>query len=146
MVSGCGHRTPTNSDLFNGPAAIAAGKLPYNPLAWKVISSSISPMQHTMSTLYGNDSAIASARAGKSYADGAVLALVTWTQREDPHWFGGRIPGSIQSIEFVTVASQAAASYQRYTGPELQRDPAADPQIAASRRDAILAERASVMP
>ena len=26
------------------------------------------------------------------YSAGAVLALVTWTQREDPHWFGGRIP------------------------------------------------------
>lgn len=29
-----------------------------------------------------------------SYPSGAVLALVTWAQRDHPHWFGGRIPNT----------------------------------------------------
>jgi hypothetical protein len=144
FISGCGHRTPSDSDLFNEPAAIATGKLPYNPFAWKVITSGIHPRQHTMSTLYGNDSAITSARAGKSYSPRAVLALVTWTQREDPHWFGGRIPGAVQSIEFVTVGQPG--TYQRFTGPDAQPDASVDPQTASARQIAILAEHAAVMP
>ena len=46
---------------------------------------------------------MAAARAGVAYPAGAVLGLVTWRQREDPHWFGARIPGSVVSVEFVEV-------------------------------------------
>ena len=59
---------------------------------------------------------------GKSpaYLTGSVLALVTWSQREDPHWFGGRIPDNSQSVEFVrTGASGRAGSYRCYDGPLL---------------------------
>jgi hypothetical protein len=66
-----------------------------------------------------------------------------------PHWFGGRIPDKVQSIEFVIIGSKdnpAAASYQRYDGSELQRTELKDAQAASARRDAILSERASVMP
>lgn len=147
LASGCGHRRPSDSDLFNQPAAIAASKLPFNPLSWKIITSSIDTQRHTMSALLGNDLAIRSARAGHpGYPDGAVLSLVTWSQREDPHWFGGRIPDGVQTIEFVMVGGKdAGTSYQRYEGPHLQ--PARpDAQFASARRDAILAERAAVMP
>jgi hypothetical protein len=148
-IPGCSHRTPTDTDLFNGSAAIAAGKLPFNPLQWKVITTGIDPQHRTMSTLYGNDLAVQSARSGKpssTYPDGAVLSLVTWSEREDPHWFGARIPGPIQTIEFVAVGGKdPAAAYQRFEGAELQ--PAAqDAAIAEARKSAILAERASVMP
>ena len=40
----------------------------------------------------------------------------------------------------------AAASYQRYDGAGLQRAELHDAQATTARRDAILAERASVMP
>ncbi len=148
FLPGCSHRTPTDSDLFNEPAAIAANKLPFNPLSWKIITSGIDPQRQTMSALYGNDLAVQSARAGHpTYPDGAVLSVVTWSQREDPHWFGGRIPDRIQSVEFVTVGSKdPGASYQRFDGPELVRSAAQDGQAATARHDAILAERASVMP
>src|ERR1700759_413852 len=73
FVPGCNHRTPTDSDLFNEPAAFAAGKLPFNPLSWKIITPAIDSRQHTMSALYGNDLAVESARAGQSnYPNGAV--------------------------------------------------------------------------
>jgi hypothetical protein len=145
ILPGCGHRHPTDADLFNGPAAIEAGKLPFNPLHWKVITSGIDSQHQTMSTLYGNEIAVASARAGHdAYPDGAALSLVTWTQREDPHWFGARIPGKVQSVEFVMISGKDA-SYQRYDGQQLVRT-VEDTQSAAARKDAILAQRASVMP
>lgn len=34
-----------------------------------------------------------------------MLALVTWVQRDDPHWFGARIPDVSQSVDFVQVAA-----------------------------------------
>ena len=41
---------------------------------------------------------------GPAYAEGAVLALITWAQRDDPHWFGARVPDKPQSVEFVQEA------------------------------------------
>jgi hypothetical protein len=50
-----------------------------------------------------------------------VLALVTWSQREDPHWFGGRIPDNPQSVEFVEVdAPGNRPNYRCYDGPVLK--------------------------
>ena len=83
-----------------------------------------------MATLYGNETAIRSLRlqgadamtAAPSYALGAVLALVTWAQRDDPHWFGARIPNAPQSIEFVEVQSESN-SYSRFAGAGLAPAP-----------------------
>lgn len=59
----------------------------------------VDPDAHTMSMLYGNGVVMQSvyARGNTSasapvYSPGSVLALVTWVQRDDPHWFGARIP------------------------------------------------------
>ena len=74
------------------------------------------------------------------------LSLVTWNQREDPHWFGGSIPDKVQSIEFVTVSGKdQAASYLRYEGPDLHQAALQDSD-AAARKMIILSQRASVMP
>jgi Cytochrome P460 len=151
-LPGCSHRSPADTDLFNESATIAAARLPFNPFQWKIIATGIDPPHQTMSALYGNDLAVESARSGNhaAYPDGSVLSLVTWSLREDPHWFGARIPGPIQSIEFVTLGGknkdQMAASYQRYEGPQLQ--PAANQDVAAveARKNAILMQRAAVMP
>ncbi|WP_158749564.1 cytochrome P460 family protein [Acidobacterium sp. S8] len=148
LFSGCSHRTPAESDLFNTSAEIEASKLPFNPLHWKVIISGIDPQRQTMSTLYGNDLAVQSARAGHDvYPDGSVLSLVTWTQREDPHWFGARIPGKVKSVEFVTVGKDSSKSaYKRFEGPDLAPATLSDTEAASARRDSILGKRASVMP
>jgi hypothetical protein len=58
-----------------------------------------------------------------AYSADAVLALVTWTQRDDPHWYGARIPDKPLSVEFVQVAATGRASlYRRFAGPEFLED------------------------
>ena len=115
----------TLQEAVNNRAAALPAAVPYHPLRWTAITLFVDPKTHTMSTLYGNETAVKSLHARSespatvSYAQGAVLALVTWTQRDDPHWFGGRIPDSPISVEFVTVGPQNASSYRRFDGPNL---------------------------
>ena len=146
---GCSHRTPTERDLFNVDAALPAA-LPVAPLEWQVITSSIDREHHTMATLFGNDAAVKSARLAAdavTYPAGSQLALVTWAQRDDEHWFGGRIPQRFVSMELVRVAADAAgktaATYQRF-GEDGRLANGSEPDTA--RKAAILAERASFMP
>jgi hypothetical protein len=142
---GCTSKPPVS--VIN-EAATLTGQLPHNPFAWKVITSSINRRNATMSTLYGNDLAVAYARgnSGHDYPAGSVLALVTWAQREDPHWFGARIPSVPQSVEFVTIPSTAGAgpAYQRYQGSPLARVTASDGD--ATRVEYLTTQRAAVMP
>lgn len=93
-----------------------------------------------MATLYGNDQAMQSLHSrhdeaeetgSPSYRAGAVVALVTWAQRGDPHWFGARIPDVPRSIEFVKVEEQAT-NYRRFAGPELSEEHI-EPNEAAQR-------------
>ena len=143
---GCS-RTPSNSEVFNQPAAIPAGA-PLDPLQWKVITSSIDAPHQTMSMLFGNDVAVASARSGKQgkYPAGAVLSLVTWAQQEDRHWFGARIPKQFQTMEIVKVTpgaeGETTTSYERFEGQGLQKASDGD----EARKAYILLQRAAVMP
>src|SRR5258707_14818211 len=57
---GCSHRVPSAA-LINKDASLA-GDLPFDPLQWKVICSSVSRRDVTMATLYGNDVAVRRAR------------------------------------------------------------------------------------
>jgi hypothetical protein len=87
----------------------------------------VEPKTHTTATLYGNDAAVRAVTTaprgeGKApaYPAGAVLALVTWTQRDDPHWFGGRIPDAPESVEFVKIAMLGQKNeYRRFAGQNL---------------------------
>jgi hypothetical protein len=150
LATGCSHRTPAESDLFNQSAALP--KLPVPVLENRVLSSSIDRQQHTMSTLTGNDIAITSARAATtvSYPEGSILSLATWNQRDDPHWFGARIPATPKSVETVSITrdanGQLTAHYQLFAGDPLQLVANPDPTQAAARQAYILAQRASVMP
>ena len=88
----------------------------------------VDPNAHTTATLFGNDAAIQALSAAQkgegraaAYPTGAVLALVTWTQRDDPHWFGGRIPDAPESVEFVLVSAAGQTNkYRRFAGQGLQ--------------------------
>ncbi|WP_035348219.1 cytochrome P460 family protein [Edaphobacter aggregans] len=144
-LAGCTSK-PTASTV--NTEALLTGKLPYNPLAWKVVTSWVNERNGTMSTLYGNDVAVQYARSNSAHAypAGSVLALVTWAQRDDPHWFGAKIPSAPQSVEFVLVPSSPAASssYQRYQGSPLALSPATGAD--AARIDYLITQRAAVMP
>ncbi|HEY6770351.1 MAG TPA: cytochrome P460 family protein [Candidatus Sulfotelmatobacter sp.] len=120
-------------EVVNNSAAALPMSLPYQPLSWSAITMYVDPRTHTMATLYGNDTAMQGVQAdgaapgggpkGPAYPAGAVLALVTWLQRDDPHWFGARIPAVPQSVEFVQVAASGrTSSYRRFAGTELIED------------------------
>ena len=150
-LSGCGRQRTDPALLLNTKAEVPAN-LPFDPLAWRVITSGANVPDETMSTLYGNDAAIAQARssAQHAYPTGAVLALVTWAQQEDPHWYGAKIPGEIKSIEFVQMQAgpdgKPLASYQSYEGSPLAKAPDKDAATQGARIDYITNLRASVMP
>jgi hypothetical protein len=132
------------AETLNHAAAALPASLPFHPLDWRIITLFVDPRTHTMAALYGNDGAtqaVAAQRSDKApvpaYSTGAVLALVTWAQREDPHWFGARIPDAPLSIEFVQFdAAGQPPVYRRFAGPGLA-EVSADP-TAASRTSLIV--------
>jgi hypothetical protein len=137
--------TLNRDEVVNNRAAGLPANLPYQPLTWNAITMYVDPKFHTMATLYGNFTAMEGVQmrdfppsGGPRYPTGAVLALVTWAQRDDPHWFGGRIPDMPESVEFVQVAAAGQTiRYQRFAGNELIEDhPAAS--VAAQRTNFIL--------
>jgi len=132
----------SRDEVVNNRAAALPMSLPYQPFGWSAITMYVDPKSSTMATLYGNDAAMLAvhtqgaetgAPKAPAYSADAVLALVTWAQREDPHWFGGRIPDRPLSVEFVQVGAAGRANlYRRFAGPKLVEDhPAND--VAAQR-------------
>jgi len=117
-------------EAVNNNAAALPATLPWQPLGWNAITMYVDPKTRTTATLYGNEAAIKALNANRatgsqpaSYPPGAVLALVAWNQREDPHWFGARIPDRPQSVEFIQVAAPGQLSiYRRFAGPTLAED------------------------
>ena len=145
---GCNTRKPEPAST-NRQAALT-GKLPYNPLSWKVITSSVNHRNSKMSTLYGNDVAVAYARANaaSAYPAGSVIALVTWEERDDPHWFGAKIPSTPQSVEFVSIPAQSEQkpSYDLYRGSPLTHVDTVDRNEADKRIAYLTTQRSAVMP
>jgi hypothetical protein len=134
-VCGCSGKKIADADLYNVEAAVGAG-LPYPVMEWKAITTVVDRGSGTTGTLFGNDAAVSAARAGTAYPAGAVLGLVTWRQREDPHWFGARIPGAVVSVEFVEVAS---GKDREFVGTPWK-------EVAGSSAGEILGMKAAVAP
>jgi mono/diheme cytochrome c family protein len=137
----------SGEEIVNNRAATLPANLPYQPLGWNAITMYVDPKTDTMATLYGNDTAMQAVHVrfaagadakGPLYPSGAVLALVTWAQRDDPHWFGARIPDSPQAIEFVQIGRTGQTnSYRRFAGTGLIVDHA-NAALALKRMDFIL--------
>ena len=129
----------SGTEVVNNAAAVAnATNLPHQPLAWGAITMYVDPKNHTMATLYGDDAAMDAVEAHRTaplYPAGAVLALVTWAQRDDPHWFGARIPDRPLSVEFVEAGGQP--HYRRFSGAGLEEDDGAT-NIAPQRAGFML--------
>ena len=134
MVCGCSGKKIADADLYNVQAGVGAG-LPYPVMEWKAITTVVDRGAGTTGTLFGNDAAVSAARAGVAYPSGAVLGLVTWQQREDPHWFGARIPGSVVSVEFVVVGG----ADRLFVGTPWR-------EVAGSEAKDILGMKAAVAP
>lgn len=138
-------------EAVNNRAAALPATLPWQPLRWTPITMFVDRTAHTMSTLYGNEVAASSLQPrsafpnAPAYRQGAILALVTWAQREDPHWFGARIPDSPASVEFVAVDAQGRSSYRRFDGPGLpEAHPA--PNANAERTALMLTMKPASLP
>lgn len=70
-----------------------------------------------------------------------MLVLVTWIQRDDPHWFGARIPDAPESVEFVRIAdARKANEYRRFAGQSLGEERPA-PNEAGLRMSLVLSLR-----
>jgi hypothetical protein len=115
------HAQLDKEEIVNNDAAALPASLPWQPLGWNAITLYVDPRTRATATLYGNDAAMQAIHArgypatleAPSYQAGAVLALVTWAQRNDPHWFGARIPDKPQHVEFVQVGSDAGKNTYR---------------------------------
>jgi mono/diheme cytochrome c family protein len=142
----------SREEVVNNRAAALPANLPYQPLAWNAITMYVDPKARTTATLYGNTAAITAVHPASpavsepAYPEGSVLALVTWAQRDDPHWFGGRIPDLPQSVEFVQLGTMAkVATYQRFAGPGLTKDHPNGSE-GAQRTNLLLSLRPAQMP
>jgi len=147
-LGGCSDKTnPRVVTRLNDEAALV-GELPSNPLRGKVITSWVNKKNATMSTMFGNDVAVQYSRrnAEMQYPAGSVLSVVTWSQQEDPRWFGGSIPQRARTVEFVTVTGPGASSYERYEGSPLKKVASGEWAGPKERAAYLLAQRAAVMP
>ena len=150
-ITGCEKPVPAAITRFNDSAALT-GDLPANPLHWQVITSAIDHRDATMYAVFGNDDAIDYARShsDQNYPSGSILSLVTWSQTEDPRWFGGKTPGNTQSVEFVEIKADAgnsrSYSYERYAGAPLAKVFSATTTEPTDRVAYLLSQRAAVMP
>jgi len=131
-------------ETINDAAALPQS-LPYQPLDWTPITMFVDPASEAVSVLFANDLAakqeqsVASEISGPhaSLPNGGGLALVTWHQREDPHWFGARIPSDPASVEFLAADAQHGIRYQRFEGQDL-RENRRNETFAEQRRKFIL--------
>jgi hypothetical protein len=133
--------------LMNDKAALPAS-FKFDSLGLKVMSSFINKKAATMSVLYANPLALNNAIIGnKKHAAGEVMALVTWKQQADDHWFGAKIPANFQSVEMVkTIATTTGTStfYNSYVGKNLLADP--DTSHKQDRIKYVFDQQPSVMP
>jgi len=102
-----------------------------------------------MSTLFGNENAVKRLRENvDSVSVNEQLTLITWKQREDEHWFGGKIPDQLLSAETIKTqilsSGQLTVKYEKYDGKELILNP--DTLNNISRKTYILTRKASIMP
>ncbi|MFH6943507.1 hypothetical protein ACHRV1_25850 [Flavobacterium aquidurense] len=97
-------------------------------------------MKHSMSTLYGNRSAIRYARINRNgfYPKGSILYEVTWKQKADSLWYGANIPSQIIQVERVVFTGNHQHQYEIYTGNPLKKIPAT---FQTERTKFILSQR-----
>jgi hypothetical protein len=151
MLIGCSQPNARVITRFNRDAEVS-GELPYNPFQWEVIASTLNHNNHTLATILGNDRAIAYARknATHAYPAGSVLCVITWSQEEDPRWFGGNIPGDVRSVEFLEVQSSqdhgGTYLYTLYDGSPLRKLASTEEKSPTGRAAYIVGQRAAVMP
>ncbi len=130
-------------EVVNSRAAALPAGLPYDPLKLSPITIYVDSRNRTAAILFGNETAMQAVHArsangvAPAYQAGSELALVTWAQRDDPHWFGARIPDAPQSVEFIQVAAGPKNIYRQFAAPGLKEIQASE-SAAAQRTNFVL--------
>jgi hypothetical protein len=111
--------TPTLADA-DRPDKVVSGA------QQQLIATVIDNRHQTHTALFGNSVAVQHARSGATgaYPTGAILTLATWSQQEDKHWFGAKIPKHLQTVETVKVGT--TTTYEGAQAPSWKQLPAAD--------------------
>lgn len=137
----------SKENLYNESASFADSTKISSVLEGKVITSMVDKKEKTMSTLYGNDIVAEYVRnsGDQHYPAGSELSLVTWSQKEDIHWYGANIPGEIKSIEIVKYQDTDSTILESYEGKTLQLRKS-DFETSAKRIGYIISQRAAVLP
>jgi len=92
----------SRNDQFNERAAVMP-VLPFDPFAASLVSLSVDRSRSTISALFSHSSTR------------RELLLITWSERDDPHWFGARIPGDFLTAEYVGSTRGAPSVYIRFS-------------------------------
>ena len=79
----------SGQEVLNNTGAHFPEGLSSDPLNWTPVTLYVDPRAFTISVLFARD-------ADKS---GSEMALVTWKERDDPHWFGARMADRVVSVE-----------------------------------------------
>ena len=98
--------------LDNAASRLPKG-LPMNPLDWTPVTAYSDPQKHTISVLLVDSKEIGTVTLA-AYA--SAKALVTWTERDDPHWFGARIADEVVSVEIVRPSASNETEYRMFGG------------------------------
>lgn len=98
---------PGDEVLNNAAARLPAG-LARNPLEWAPVTVYGDPEKQTLSVLFADTEP-------SGAASGAEKALVTWSSRDDPHWFGARIAGPVVSVEVVRQGANHQPEYRKFS-------------------------------
>lgn len=87
-------------------------KFPAGYQNWRVISMSHRVDNKTVRVIYGNDTAIEAARAGKTkpWPNGTIIGKVVWKQKEAEHWKAAIVPDKFVHAEFMFKDSGKYAS------------------------------------
>jgi hypothetical protein len=146
IVCGCtDHKKTPEAGELNAKASLPTD-FNFTKMGLKVIASTVNTKSGTMATLYGNDSAKATALAGNGKCRRtAFFALVTWKQQADKRWIGGNIPGDLLSVEMLKDNSdkQSTGVYSRFKDTGLTADP--DTSGQSARTKYILSLKPSIM-
>jgi hypothetical protein len=102
------------TEILNNAAFRLPGGLESNPLDWIPVTIYSDPQKNTISVLFADKNAIGD--NVRSAAGASELALVTWAERDDPHWFGARMADAVLSVEIVRPGANGELEYQKFGG------------------------------
>jgi len=91
-------------EVVNNAAVRMPQGLSFNPLDWAPVTMYSDPQRHTISVVFAD-----SKEGMTAAASGSAQAVVTWTERDDPHWFGARVADRVVSVE--TAAADGRSGF-----------------------------------